>query len=63
MLAQPASFPFRRRRPTPFTREWVEARAAPPPRRHVVALPAWLPGERRLSAALVLLLAAGVAAG
>ena len=62
MLAFPAApRPFRRRRPAPFTRAWVEAAAAPSARRRVPALPAWLPGERRLAALLTLLLAAGAA--
>ena len=60
MVASPAPRPFRRRRPAPFTGEWVRAQAAPP-RRRLPALPAWVPGERRLAAVLTLLLAAGVA--
>ena len=61
MLASPALRPFRRRYPPPFTAAWLAATASPPPRRHPLVLPAWLPGEQRLSALFVLLLVAGVA--
>ena len=59
MFAPPALHPFRRRRPAPFTSEWLTAAATP--RRYGLVLPAWVPGERRLAAVLTLLLAAGVA--
>ena len=61
MLVRPALRLARSRRPAPFSKEWVEARAAPAPRRPAPSLPAWVPEERRLAAAVVLLLAAGAA--
>ena len=60
MLVRPVLRSPRRRRPVPFTSEWVQDRAAPR-RCRAVAVPAWVPGERRLAALLVLLAAAGVA--
>ena len=61
MLVRPAPRLSRRQRPLPFSSEWVATLAAATPERRGAAVPAWLPSERRLSALLVLLLAAGVA--
>ncbi len=56
-----ASHPAHRPRPAPFTREWTDRLAQSP--RPLRARPAWSANERVLAAALVLLLAAGVALG
>jgi hypothetical protein len=53
---RPTPRPSSRRRPAPFSSEWVAAQAAP--RRRLPAVPTWVPSERRLAALLVLAIAA-----
>ncbi len=43
-------------RPVPFSSEWMHSPQSPPPPRLAATLPAWIPGDRALSAVLVLLL-------
>ncbi len=50
----------RRAGPAPFSTDWINA-PAPVPERRLPGLPVWFPSERLLSAALVLVLAAGAA--
>jgi hypothetical protein len=61
MAIRLAARSVRREGPVPFSTEWIESPDPPQPRRRRVPVPSWLPGERIVSAILVLLLTASTA--